>query len=474
MKTPTRLARSALGLALAIISGCSQGTKPPPQSVAPTAPAKSEPAAATATEASSPSTGWRSIASLPEAAMDASPQQQLVYRMEVVSHPLEAPVALTVDEAASSGPSPALPKPTLIHLFFGTSRQPAPASLSKPDKHPRYYGNDWRINSLEYGVCWVTMPTDKELPPGEIEGSTWFWFDLPDNPREDVWMQPPSRFGGPSEFSAALVQDIRKRPDRSVLIGVHGFHNTFEFAGRRLAKMVHDMNYHGTPVLYSWPAGEGIEDYGHDEDLVAQPAEIDNFAGFLDLVIATAQEAGARRVHLVAHSMGNRLLQHAAFRLGKLYADSRRTPPLDTVVLAAPDIPRRGFAETIWPRLTNFTQHCALYVSAYDRALFGSEKIHRSGPRLGQAGEVPLVLAGLETIDSSRLKNTFLHHDDHLRLAGICDLSACLVRSMSPAERVMRGLLHRAGNPPNAAWYELLPGDGSDCLRQIGPESALP
>ncbi|MBE7502563.1 MAG: alpha/beta hydrolase [Verrucomicrobiales bacterium] len=115
-----------------------------------------------------------------------------------------------------------------------------------------------------------------EISSPRIEGSTWFWIDLPDNLREDVWMWRPSRFGNHAEFSDALAQDIRKRPDRSVLIGVHGFCNTFEFAGRRLAKMVHDMNYHGTPVLYRWPAGEGIKDYGRDEDLVAQPDALDN------------------------------------------------------------------------------------------------------------------------------------------------------------------------------------------------------
>lgn len=369
-----------------------------------------------------------------------------------------APGAASREPAFAAEPG----RPTRIRLFYATSRKPVAPGASDPDQHPRYYGTEWRMDALTYGVAWVTMPTDRVLPPGEIEGSTWLSFDLPDNPRDDVWMHRPKEFAGTNEFLAALAEDIPRRAHRSVLIGVHGFNNSFEFAGRRLGKMVHDMNYHGTPVLYSWAAGDGVADYGHDEEQVEQPREVEHFTTFLEQVTLTARAAGARKVHLVAHSMGNRLLRQAAIRLAERHRGGPRL--FDTVILAAPDLPQRGFGETIWPSITNIAGRCALYVSAYDRALFGSAKLHRSGPRLGQAGEKPLVLAGLETIDSSNVKNTFMHHDNHLRLAGICDLSACLVRDLPPADRVARRLLRIPRGATAATWYELLEGESTDCV----------
>ncbi len=345
-------------------------------------------------------------------------------------------------------------RPRLIRLFFATSRKAAPPELSEGDKHPRYFSRAQQAGPLTYGVCTVSMPLDRKLPEGEIEGSKFLFIDLRDNPREDVWMHRPKLFPDSAAFFRNLVQDIHRHEQRSVLIGVHGYNNTFEFAGRRLGKMVNDMNYYGTPILYSWPAGDGPQDYGHDVDVLGSgPAEVDRFIDFLAEVAAIARAGGARQIHVVAHSMGNRLLQHAATRLAAR-ADLS-SPILDAVVLAAPDVPRAAFAESIWPSLRKVAARCALYISRYDVALFGSERLLMNGQRLGQAGEQPLVLEGLETVDASKADNSFLHHDHHLQTAGICDVAAFFQR-LDASQRVSSGLLRKPNVPPGARWFELV------------------
>jgi len=368
----------------------------------------------------------------------------------------------------SAAPSRELPKPTLIKLFFATSRRELAQPVVDDEEHPRYFGSQWRGGEgLAYGVTSVTIPTDRELPPGEIEGSTWRWrfirIDLPDNPRDDVWLFRPKMFANSNEFFAALSADIPKRAHRSLLVGVHGYNNSFEFAGRRLAKMVHDMNYHGTPVLYSWPAGDGVATYGHDEDRIREPQEEEQFADFLEMLVHTARAAGASQIDLVAHSMGNRLLASAAYRFARTHPGIKL---FDNVVMAAPDVAKNDFPTTVWPRLQQMAARSALYVSAFDKALFGSQVIHPNiGPRLGHAGEGPLVVLGLQTIDASQAKDTFIHHDHHLRLSGICDLSALLIKKWAPEQRVEAGILKRPVAPASRAlWYELLPSLDAECF----------
>jgi esterase/lipase superfamily enzyme len=368
----------------------------------------------------------------------------------------------------TAAPSRELPKPTLIKLFFATSRRELAQPIVDEKKHPRYFGYQWRGGEgLAYGVTSVTIPTDRELPPGEIEGSTWRWLsiriDLPDNPRDDVWLFRPKMFANSNEFFTALSADIPKRANRSLLVGVHGYNNSFEFAGRRLAKMVHDMNYHGTPVLYSWPAGDGVGSYGHDEDRIREPQEQEQFADFLEQLVTTARAAGTRQIDLVAHSMGNRLLASAAYRFARTHPGIKI---FDNVVMAAPDIAKNDFSTTVWPRLQQMAAKSALYVSAFDKALFGSQVIHPNiGPRLGHAGGGPLVVLGLQTIDASEAKDTFIHHDHHLRLSGICDLSALLIKQWTPERRVEAGILkHPEEITAQPSWYLLLPALNVDCF----------
>lgn len=342
----------------------------------------------------------------------------------------------------------------IYRLFFATTREAIKPGSSDPDKHPRYYTREWNKGALTYGTCQVTVPTEQELPVGETEAKI-FGFRLKPNRMRDVWMHEPKTFPGAEGFFQRLEKHIATNESRTVLIGVHGYNNTFEFAGRRLVKMMHDMNYSGIPILYSWPAGDGANDYGHDEQRVTEDLEQDNFTEFLEALTDRARRAGAREIHVIAHSMGNRLLKHAVREIAK------RKPaikPFDAVVMAAPDVARDGFAEDVWPKLQAIAGRCALYVSRHDKAVFGSAVVHRDGPRLGQweesEKENPFVAKGLETVDAGRAGLTFLHHDYYIRNEGIRDIAAFLIDGLRADQRTVKGWLKKV---TDKEWFELVP-----------------
>jgi esterase/lipase superfamily enzyme len=375
----------------------------------------------------------------------------------VVSAPAAAPPSLASarEPNANELTGGATPPRNIIKVFFATSRKPAGPNLTEPGEHPRYFSKDWNV-TLTYGSCLVTIPNGpNELPIGEVDHKIFGILHITADPMKDVWMYQPKTYPAAVEFFAAVTNDIAQHRLQSVLIGVHGYNNTFEFAGRRLAKLVYDMHYDGTPVLYSWPAGDGPSDYDHDQDRVEENREQESFTDFLEALVFNARLVGAKHIHIVAHSMGNRLLKSAARKLAE------RQPGIklfDSVVLAAPDVPVTGFAEDVWPKLQAISGRCTLYVSKYDKAIFGSATLHRDGPRLGQWMNtgIPLLLAGLETIDAAHAGWTFLDHDYYSRPPGTCDLAALLIDGLAAEKRVLRGCLRKPA-PPGGDWFELVP-----------------
>ncbi|WP_163284658.1 alpha/beta hydrolase, partial [Enterobacter hormaechei] len=65
------------------------------------------------------------------------------------------------------------------------------------------------------------------------------------------------------KFQTALNADIAARGGR-VIVFVHGYNTSFDDAVYRLAQIVNDSNYPGTPVLFSWASGASTTSYVYD------------------------------------------------------------------------------------------------------------------------------------------------------------------------------------------------------------------
>jgi hypothetical protein len=105
-----------------------------------------------------------------------------------------------------------------------------------------------------------------------------------------------------------------------------------------------------------------------DEDLIAVIENISRLSG-------------AKRVHLVAHSMGSFILTEAlktiADRNGK-----KGDPPrfFDQVVMAAPDLDAKGFVKSSGKRLRSFSRRFTVYASRQDKALRLSKSVNGFEP----------------------------------------------------------------------------------------------
>ncbi len=108
-----------------------------------------------------------------------------------------------------------------------------------------------------------------------------------------------------------------------------------------------------------------MADYASDYD-AAEFA----WAGFAELLKTLENEAGLKKVHIIAHSMGNRVV------LGAL-AHMPETVSVGELIFAAPDVDTevfRRYLQAVSPEAKGIT----LYASANDKALVVSRTI-RSG-----------------------------------------------------------------------------------------------
>jgi esterase/lipase superfamily enzyme len=110
-----------------------------------------------------------------------------------------------------------------------------------------------------------------------------------------------------AEIEALLAEElagsVNQSSSKDAFVFVHGYNVSFEDAARRTGQMAFDLNFIGAPIFYSWPSNGTVAAYLQDETNVAWSAP--HFRTFLALL---SERSGAERIHVIAHSMGNRLV----------------------------------------------------------------------------------------------------------------------------------------------------------------------
>jgi esterase/lipase superfamily enzyme len=132
------------------------------------------------------------------------------------------------------------------------------------------------------------------------------------------------------DFRAGLSRSLRQTGGSAVIF-VHGFNNTFSEGLYRLAQLTHDLQIEETPVHYSWPSIAQPLGYVADRDsaLFARDG--------LETLIREVRAAGARRIVLVAHSMGSFITMETLRQIA-IRGDTSLLRTIDGVVLMSPDI----------------------------------------------------------------------------------------------------------------------------------------
>ncbi|HEV7401490.1 MAG TPA: alpha/beta fold hydrolase [Chthoniobacteraceae bacterium] len=169
---------------------------------------------------------------------------------------------------------------------------------------------------------------------------------------------------------------------RQVLVFIHGFNNTFDESIRKAAQLAGDLELldcdgrsRGVAIAYSWPAQGAILSYLADEENAEWTQQ--RLVPFLQALSGVCQQEHAE-LHLVAHSMGSRVLVRSLADL----ANSGHSHPIGHVILLAPDMAKSLFDQYL-QRALPLVQHLTIYVSAKDRALSISRIVHGGHDRVG-------------------------------------------------------------------------------------------
>ena len=277
----------------------------------------------------------------------------------------------------------------VLRVFYGTDR-----GLTGSLEPNEFYGSE--RGQIQLGMCEVSIPKNHE--EGELESPSIWRFELSEDPEKHIVLTEVKPVNGRT-FLTEMRQMIDQSQAHEAFIFVHGYNVTFRDAARRTAQIAYDLKFDGAPIMYSWPAQGNLKDYSVDEENARW--SVPNVTRFVEGI---AQASGARRIHLIAHSMGNRVLTGALHRLAMEHPDGSG-PHFNEVVLTAPDIDADVFRKDIAPYISQSADRVTIYASSNDKALLASRALH-GNTRLGLAGDYLTTfpeLGNVEVIDASEV-----------------------------------------------------------------------
>ena len=313
-----------------------------------------------------------------------------------------------------------LPLATLYPLWFGTNRKPKnPQDLSQG-----FSGE--RARQLYYGTCEVAVPKSHKI------GSTGspFWQRLLTFTDDRLKLKQESlKILQENNFWDEIQQRLQaNQPDeRSALVFIHGFNVSFEEAALRAAQIGVDLQISGIMAFYSWPSLGKLTGYTADEATIEVSERY-----ITEFLLNLAQNSGAEKIHIIAHSMGNRGLLGAMQRI-LAQVQARSNISFGQIFLAAPDVDPDIFQELAQAYQT-LAERTTLYISAKDKALATSGIIHNY-PRVGFFPPITVV-DGIDTVEVSNIDLTLLGHGYFADARDLLqDMHELLIHNASPEQR---------------------------------------
>lgn len=330
--------------------------------------------------------------------------------MEVEAEPFEAEPKIAYDRSpaeASREVSVGVDHEDhfVVTVHYGTDREDTGAESDPDDRFNCDRARPTDPSAIvTYGSCTVSIPKTHQV--GKLEAPSWL---RSAQPSKHVLL-----LGLETMDAAAFFEAVKKATGtrKQAFVFVHGFSVSFEDAARRTAQLAFDLKFDGAPIFFSWPTE--VVGFTNPDPTAYSEAEnnarwaTQHFRVFLQDVI---RKTGAETVHLIAHSMGNRIVSDALMELFWSLTDAEKNR-IGEVILTAPDIDADVFVDQIAPRITAMNSRVTLYASDRDRALASSKTVH-GYPRIGDFGAIQLMHAlpaRLEVVDASLVDTDSFGH----------------------------------------------------------------
>jgi esterase/lipase superfamily enzyme len=277
-------------------------------------------------------------------------------------------------------------------VYFATNRDPDEEGA---ENDPDLFFGDER-GDLTYGTCEVSIPYRRL--PGSLPEPSVLRLEFQQDPAKHVVLMEIERLPD-AEFWKRLRSAVDASPEKQLMLFVHGYCATFRDAARRTAQMAYDLNYQGPAMFFSWPAGSDLEGFEEKLNYVkdlrrAQESDED----LITVLSGISRWSGARKLQIVAHSMGNFVLTESLKRMADRLGSAEIPVLFDQAVLAAPDINAREFVERSGRRVRPFSRRLTVYASTEDKALWVSKKVNGYEP-LGFLNEYSQKGAQAELFD---------------------------------------------------------------------------
>jgi esterase/lipase superfamily enzyme len=261
----------------------------------------------------------------------------------------------------------------LCTVFYGTNRE-----MNDKENLSLGYGNK-RADKIYLGTCEVSVPESRKK--GETKGSWWDKIIKFDSSHGDLELKSISLYDEEGFWST--ISDLYtplEEEEKQALVFIHGYNTSFNDAAIRAAQLATDLEHSGLTAFFSWPSKGSLLGY------VADEASIQYSEKYITTFLTDfVEKSGANRVHIIAHSMGNRGLLEAINRINK----ERPEIQFGQIILAAPDIDADVFSE-LADAYTKQSEQTTLYVSSADKAVGASKWIH-SHARAGFTPPVSVV-----------------------------------------------------------------------------------
>lgn len=381
---------------------------------------------------------------------------------------MRAPVMFDQTRADPFSELPEEQKHGRATIFYATDRNPTPGDPEGP--YGRSRSNALLLGQLNVeigdGMPWGELmdktigPLGGKRPPLNLEDPTEFGPLLTTAPprvvkavtgdeRDDIevrFMNRKDPGRAAFRFAEALNAEMEATAHDEIYVYIHGYRNSFNDAIESAASLHHYNGRRGAVIAFAWPSQKHLLDYLEDRESATYAV-----SDLRQLLVFLSEETDAKRINIIAHSMGTFLTSNALREMRLIGYD--KTPEelhelfrIDNVVLVAPDIDvdvlqKRFFREGFH----HVPKQMTIYTSPDDKALAWATRllfgIIRAGSITGDYLDENQRLwlkshPHVSIIDITGQKTYGLGHSHHTENPGVAsDLFLLLAHDLTPSER---------------------------------------
>ena len=154
---------------------------------------------------------------------------------------------------------------------------------------------------------------------GDLEGPSIWRLEFREDPERHVVVLS-KELSDEARFFADVRHLAERSSEQGALVFVDGYNVEFDDAARRTAQLAYDLGFKGPAIAFSWPSQATLAGYNRDARNVE--LSVDSLRAVLSDL---SKKGNVKRIHVIAHSMGNRALVGALSKASGRRDSTRRS-----------------------------------------------------------------------------------------------------------------------------------------------------